>query len=300
MLSSLIVLNQNSSEKFELKFDFPVFRLNTCQRQLIMFSKEDYVNSNNNFEFFNGEEGYKFLLEVLCGMQSKVIAESEIVSQFKEAYQGYLSSSERDPRIIRILEKLLKDAKEIRTNYLIGVGQKTYAAIARKIILKEQYSKRVLVVGTGNLSIDIINQLKKRFDQIYVTGRNSESVQDICLEHMTRPLEWKDYEMYEEFQLIVNTIGADNITLFCDQFFSPWHSKHGERKLFIDLGSPTILNTDLTKDHGVIKLEDIFEQSVIREKEKIEKINQAQQAITELTKKRLHFLSLKQKGARVV
>lgn len=274
-----------------------VFVLNTCQRFLVIAESKPIENidlpTELNLEVHNSEAGYQFLLQVICGLKSKVIAESEIVKQFKDAYSEYLRSETRNPKIIRILEKLFKDSKEVRTNYLKGVGQKTYAAITRKILLEKSNSKRVLVIGSGNLAIDVVNQVKKHFDQIYVTGRNRDKIQDICHEHLTLPLDWKDFNNYTEFSLIVNTIGTDNLVLFQEGFFTEWDEKHSEKRVFVDLGHPSIISTKMTSKEGVIRLKDIFEKSVVREKERVEKIEAAKIAIGDLSAKRLSTLKIK-------
>ncbi len=266
------------------------FIINTCQR-VLMIGLESY-GPVQSFECFNGKEGYEFLLKVICGLKSKVVAESEIVKQFKDALGLYLSLQTRNTKLIQIIEKLFKDSKEIRTNYLKGVGQKTYAAITRKILLENPYSKRVLVVGSGTLSIDVINQLKKRFEQIYVTGRNSEAVQEICQEHMTRALDWKDFDNYMQFPLIVNTIGTDDLVLFHPEFFAGWEERHQAKKLFIDLGYPSVINTELDTNSGVIRLKDIFQKSVIKEREKIEKLEAAKEAIESISEKRHELFTI--------
>lgn len=292
----------NSGDQFVLK---------TCQRALIVGTQESSINHilselierNISFEKFNGQESYEFLLRVICGLKSKVVAESEIVKQFKDAYLQYLELDNRDSKIIRILEKLFKDAKEIRTQYLKGVGQKTYAAITRKILLENQISKRVLVIGNGNLAVDVVNQIRKHYGQIYVSGRNRDKILQICQDLVVRPLAWKDFDIYEEFSIIVNTIGTDNLTLFEEDFFKTWTENHGNKKLFIDLGHPSVIDTAMKRENGVIRLKDIFEKSLIREREKIEKLELANNAISDLTEKRHKLFGLnvkKPKGAEIV
>lgn len=267
------------------------FVMQTCQRTLFLdinqMPARSIENSNSEEDFYlRGLDAYHFLLEVICGIQSKVLAESEIVSQFKEAYLEYLKKENRDSKIIRILEKLLKDAKQIRSEYLSGVGQKTYAAITRKIIGEVETPKRLLIIGTGNLSVDVINQMKKRVDSIYLSARNYNKVQELCQQHILQPLEWRDFDMYKEFSHIVNTVGTDDLTLFDHNFFVEWKEIQKENSIFIDLGSPSIVDTEFSSSQGVIRLEDIFQKSIIKEKEKLEKIEKAQEAIKDVTQKR--------------
>src|SRR5690606_35521963 len=138
------------------------FILKTCQRTVIV-SLEAHSDLLNNCTHVNqGTEAYRYLLEVICGLKSKLVGENEIVGQFKDAYKAYLQNGNRDNRLISILEKLFKDAKEIRSQYLVGLCQKTYSSIARKHIVGKQNAKQVLILGSGSLAEDLINQFKKK------------------------------------------------------------------------------------------------------------------------------------------
>ena len=57
-------------------------------------------------------------------------------------------------------------------------------------------------------------------------------------------------------------------------------------KLFIDLGSPSVIETNLTERDGVLRLEDIFRQSAKLNIEKMEKVNKAKNTILLLAQKR--------------
>lgn len=261
-----------------------VFTLKTCQRQLLMTWGKLETGGEGGVEY-KGIAAYRYLLGVICGMQSKVLAESEIMAQFKRAYWDYLEFSERQSSLIRVLEKLLKDAKEIRCRYLEGVGQKTYAAITRKLIFEQTLPKRILIIGSGLLAKDMVNQFKKKVDQIYISSRNQEKIQEFCRYDLTYPLEWSDKELYLEFPFIVNAVGVSGLTLLDDDFFQLWRKRH-DRLLFVDLGEPSSIVTDLGREEGVIRLGDVIERSMIREQEKQKKIQLAGEAIDEFSAKR--------------
>lgn len=59
-----------------------------------------------------------------------------------------------------------------------------------------------------------------------------------------------------------------------------------QMKLFIDLGSPSVIETNLTERDGVLRLEDIFRQSAKLNIEKMEKVNKAKNTILLLAQKR--------------
>ena len=64
-------------------------------------------------------------------------------------------------------------------------------------------------------------------------------------------------------------------------------------RLFIDLGSPSIIETSLPFSEGVMRLEDIFNQGAIHEQHKMTQVDNAKQAMVELSKQRNYVLQRK-------
>jgi len=270
--------------------DQEFFYLSTCQRVLYLgfnFIPHHYFDKyREETELYAGSHAYTFLLETICGLKSKVAGENEIVSQFKTAFTEYLSREERNPKLIRVIEKLFQDAKKIRTGHLLNVGQQSYAGITRRLLEKKGLEQRVLLVGNGALSQSLVKVLKKKFD-IYITGRNSEKVERFCQINGVKPVRWLNFHDWSDFPLIVNTIGADEI-IFDDFFFELWMDRnpHKEMRQFIDLGCPSVLETKHTLEQGVAKLKDVFDKGDILDREKEAKIIRAKVAIQELTQLR--------------
>lgn len=275
-----------------------VFILKTCQRTLILgIGEAPFLHLRKNAlkedvitDIFEGINAYTFLLETICGLRSEVLAEYEVVSQFKDSYQEFLKLPERHSHLIQVLEKLFSDNKKVRTDHLTEIGQLTYAGIARKIIHNAVNEGEVLVLGSGTLAEDLVKLLKKKH-RVFISARNVKRVEDMCLNYNLEPIEWNQQAMYARFPFIVNTIGAE-LTLFNEFFFTQFFqnnrsiSSQQQMKLFIDLGSPSVIKTKLTEKEGVLRLEDIFRQSAKLNLEKMEKVKRAQELIAMLAEKR--------------
>ena len=275
-----------------------VFVLKTCQRTLVvgigeapfLHLRESALREDVITDIFEGQNAYVFLLETICGLRSEVVAEYEVVSQFKDTYQEFLKTPERNNQIMSILEKLFQDNKKIRSEHLTEIGQLTYAGIARKLIHSAVNDGDVLVLGSGTLAEDLIKLLKKKHN-VFISARNVARVQELSTTYALEAIPWDDKAAYAKFPFIVNTIGADSVLFnetFFSQFFSTniFHAPAQQMKLFIDLGSPSVIETNLTEQDGVLRLEDIFRQSAKLNIEKMEKVNKAKHAILELAKKR--------------
>jgi glutamyl-tRNA reductase len=262
-----------------------MFVLKTCQRTLVLtFDHPTYEHfSFSNQQPLAGEEAYIFLLETICGLKSKLIGENEIVGQFKEAYKIYSQATLRDTRLQRILEKLFKDAKEIRTEYLIGISQKTYASLARKHFIQRAKASHIVVIGSGALAEDLINQFKKKA-LVSICARNTEKVNELAKAHQLNVIPWEDRSTLVHQPFLANTIGHESV-IFDEKFFQAW-SDLQKHRLFVDLGSPSVIETSLTLSEGVVRLNDIFNEGAIVEDHKQQQINLAREAMYAMAQKR--------------
>ncbi|RPJ76435.1 MAG: hypothetical protein EHM20_07460 [Alphaproteobacteria bacterium] len=308
MINGLTVINLKAQASVRPS-NGEVFVLKTCQRTLIIGCGKlpfYHLDDQNDIrDMFTGDQAYIFLLETICGLKSEVLAEYEVVGQFKDAYAEYAQLPFKKNHIRTLLEKLFQDSKKIRTEHLTEIGQLSYAGIARKLIYSNSQLSDVLVVGSGNLAVDLIKLLKKKH-RVFLTARNTQRVSELATEHSVEVIPWLDYASYKKFTSIVNTIGA-NETLFEHSFFNDWKNECENRdllsddssqtntcdsKLFIDLGSPSVIKTNLSENEGVLRLEDIFRQSAKMNIEKMEKIRCAKESILKLCENRKQTFSI--------
>jgi glutamyl-tRNA reductase len=277
---TLIHLPQNAPENATLCPGS--FVLRTCQRQLIVnlgqFGLEPLPVLG---ELHQGKMAYRFLLETIVGLKSQVLAETEITAQFKQAYKDYIAQEVRHVSLMTILEKLFKDAKQIRSKYLLEVGQQSYAGITRKILHRELKQRRqVVVLGSGQLAFDIVKLLHRRFE-ITVCARNPAKLATMTSQYALKTSCWSQRHGLWLEPVVINTIGAEEV-LFENNFFDSWHNTHEQERLFIDLSSPSVIQTPLTRREGIIRLEDIFAHGVILDEEKKRKVSSALNAIGDL------------------
>ncbi len=103
-------------------------------------------------ELMSNEEAYQFLLELICGLKSKVLGETEILGQFKDFCQREEGSSHW-PYFQVWMKNLLQDAKNIREEYLRGLGQQSYGGYLRSRLAPHS---DLLILGAGSLVSDLL------------------------------------------------------------------------------------------------------------------------------------------------
>lgn len=136
----------------------------TCLRE-IHFVPETETDASDVLE---DAEAYALLLEVVCGLRSPIIGETEVQAQFK---QFLASEAHADPALARIGQRVLGDAKHIRHKYLQGFGAHSYGRRAAEYLTGE----RLAVVGTGALAAEV-TQAAPAAMPVDVWGRSAERV----------------------------------------------------------------------------------------------------------------------------
>lgn len=299
MLDGLKLWNFSSGTHPEVELTGTTFILKTCQRSLVLSLNRFPFKGQElpPHELETGDTAYFYLLETICGLKSKLIGENEIVGQFKEAYKIYGQATFKDTKLLLVLEKLFKDAKDIRTQYLIGISQKTYASLTRRHLIQKAKADHVVVVGSGSLAEDLINQFKKKA-RVSICARNTVRVGALAQLHGLTIIPWEERHTLVNQPYIANTVGSESI-LFDEDFFTQWKMNNGSRK-FVDLGSPSVINTHLGSQEGVVRLDDIFDEGAIVEGQKQQQIELARAAMLEVSQKRKSLFAAKFKPSTAV
>jgi hypothetical protein len=134
-----------------------VFYVKTCQRQLwIFFDSRSFALEGA--QLLQSFPAYVFLLQICCGLQSKVPAETEIFGQIKKAWQDYCYQYQNRGCLDEFMQKLFEDTKDIRAQYLQGLGSSSYGSLLRFFFKKKE--QRLLLVGAGQLADALMPFLK--------------------------------------------------------------------------------------------------------------------------------------------
>ena len=166
-LSDLIVLNRRSATDAaaaNLRLaDACVVQ--TCLRQVQIGTRAGLdqgrlpEGTEAAFEVRHGAEAYEFLLRLACGLESAIPGETEILGQIKEAWREYEAQNALSARRLRPwLQRLLAETKEIRSEYIVGLGSATYGSLTRRL-LGGRPSGTTLLLGAGQLAATVLPYL---------------------------------------------------------------------------------------------------------------------------------------------
>jgi glutamyl-tRNA reductase len=162
MISQLTIVHRRKPETFEKgAVGFRVFA--TCLRSLaISFSETEFSDVRATDQIFRGEDAYRFLLEVTCGLQSPIVGETEVFGQFRHFADQW---SERNS----FFQNLYADIKAIRQAHLSHLGSQSYGSWVRKQVSS---TTPVHIVGTGQLAGEVLIWLRKQNANIKIYSRS--------------------------------------------------------------------------------------------------------------------------------
>jgi glutamyl-tRNAGlu reductase-like protein len=136
-----------------------VFQIDTCQRRvalltdpLVLERLRSHLPSDGAVQVFSGAEAYSFLLRFACGLESRLLAETEIFGQIKQAWRAYeLAAGSLCRQLGPLMRQLFQDTKAIRAQHLSGTGSASYGSQVRRL-LRDGSSGPALLIGAGQLA----------------------------------------------------------------------------------------------------------------------------------------------------
>lgn len=154
-----------------------------------------------------GKEALSHIFQVVSSLDSMVIGETQITSQFKEAFRIAKETGTTGKIINRLYEKALRTAKRVRTE--TGISKNavsvSYVAVelARKIFGGLKKTK-VLLIGAGEMGELCARYLKKLQASLFITNRTYEKAVELAQELEGHTLRFESLEDYlHEFEIVI-------------------------------------------------------------------------------------------------
>jgi glutamyl-tRNA reductase len=166
-----------------------LFLIDTCQRRVAVVNDREALErarlefpSDGAIETFEGVDAYAFLLRFACGLESKLVAETEIFGQIKQAWRSF--SERGSPQLARQLspwvQLLFQDAKAVRAQYLAKLGSASYGSQVRRLLGEDAKGGPTLLIGAGQLAQSVAPWLTG--SQLWLSNRTVERAAELSRE----------------------------------------------------------------------------------------------------------------------
>ncbi len=155
------------------------WRVETCQRRFVAWSSAEAATGDT----LSGADAYEWLLRVACGLESRIVGETDVFGQLKAAWSAQAPMMEDGQRngLHFWVQKIFEDAKEVRAQYLQGVGGSTYGTRVRNLLAERVSERRevALLVGAGQLGEAILPFLGEFAREVRVWNRSSSRLAEL-------------------------------------------------------------------------------------------------------------------------
>ena len=247
--------------------------------ELIKLKGADTKIKRNSF-FLEGDKAIAHVFRVASGLESMVVGETQIVSQFKEAYRIAKELGCTGKVLNRLYEKALRTAKRVRTE--TGIGRNaisvSYVAVElAKRIFGNLANVKVLLVGAGEMAELSAKYLKKLKAHLFITNRTYERAVELAKELEGNVLRFEELADYlHEFDIVIVSTGSKKYIIDY-QMVKKAIKKRGYKPIFfIDISvprnvDPAISQIDEVFLYDIDDLQDVAEKNLkerLKEKEK--------------------------------
>lgn len=250
----------------------PLVLLSTCNRTEIYFYADDLAEVHSCIlnilktelgldESFDQKlytyfhtDCFLHLVRVTAGLDSAILAETEIQGQVKQAYESACQLANLPYELHYLFQKALKIGKEFRTEFQLGRGipdlEHAIFSIGESKLPNPQDAK-VLFIGASEINQKILRHLKtKNIQDISLCNRSSFMAQKIAKEHQIKLLDWQTISHWHLYDWII--LG----TKCTDHLITHQHINHKNisHKLVIDLSVPRNVEPRLARDSRITLL----------------------------------------------
>lgn len=281
--------------------------LSTCNRTEIYFSSEDLTVTHSyllnillqevggEVEDFNqklysyfGYNCFNHLSRVTAGLDSAIIAETEIQGQVKVAYEMTQEYANLPCDLHFMFQKALHIGKQVRTTLPLGRGMPDLEDAIYNIgaqMFPTPKQAKVLFVGASEINHKIIRLFKQKgIKDITLCNRSKKPGLMICEDQQIKSMEWGNLTLWHTFDWIICGTKAPYYLL--NKNHIPGDSPH-QQKLIIDLSVPRNAEPALAREPyiSLLNIDQVNRTLKARKRNMNHMILQAEEIIAEAAKK---------------
>jgi len=258
----------------------------TCQRRVFISINSAFVNplglmdrrgaANSPDNVLSGEQAYAKLLKILCGLESKILAETEVFGQFKI----FAAALPANSRFKRLAQDLILDVRDLRKSCLGGIGLRSYGSLSQFYVAG---LKSVALIGGGQLAQKILPYLNEANQRVSIYLRQPAKAA-LLPQRLTKGA--KIYSLYED-AIIHPPQGVIIAAPISTRAIENWlKTAFIKPEIIVDLRDQSVdQRLDFAKK--LVTLDDLFLEIEETSQILLTKVERAENQVVQLTKQRL-------------
>ena len=253
---------------------------------------------NENIEFVENQEALHHLLKLTSGLDSMVLGEEQILGQIKNSITSAREVKASGQHLNTLFDKAIRIGTRIRNSSGIGAGGISVGSMAVKLAeenIDDLKTKKVLLIGTGEVSTLVAKSLQRRGYVFDVTSRTIGRSETFCETMGGNPIKFEDVlSGFDNYDVIFVATTAPYFLVTNDRITEAMKNKN-KGMMILDLSNPRTVDEKVAMIGGVklMNLDQIAEMveknmnARLNKVKTVENIINEEVSVLEATMKRL-------------
>jgi glutamyl-tRNA reductase len=209
---------------------------------------------NENVEFVENQEAFHHLLKLTSGLDSMVLGEEQILGQIKKSITSAREIKASGQHLNTLFDKAIRVGTRIRNSSGIGKGGISVGSMAVKLAeenIDELKTKKILLIGTGEVSTLVAKSLQRRGYAFNVTSRTIGRSQTFCENMGGQAVKFEEVlSGFDEYDIIFVATTAPYFLVTHERITAAMDDKN-KGMMILDLSNPRTVDEKVATIAGV-------------------------------------------------
>ena len=239
-----------------------------------------------NVEFVENGEALHHLLKLTSGLDSMVVGEEQILGQIKNSITSARNAKASGQHLNNLFDKAIRIGTRIRNSTGINRGGISVGSMAVKLAeenIDELKLKKILLIGTGEVSTLVAKSLGRRGYDFVVTSRTMDRSQAFCETMGGRPVKFEEVLTgFENYDVLFVATTAPYFLVTQERIIKAMQGKKNGM-MILDLSNPRTVDEKVATIGGVklMNLDQIAEMVEKNMKSRLNKVKSVENIISE-------------------
>ncbi len=241
---------------------------------------------DENMEFVENQKALHHLLKLTSGLDSMVLGEEQILGQIKNSITSAREVKASGQHLNTLFDKAIRIGTRIRNSSGIGAGGISIGSMAVKVAeenIDELKTKRVLLIGTGEVSTLVAKSLQRRGYMFDVTSRTIGRSETFCETMGGNPIKFETVlSGFDNYDVIFVATTAPYFLVTNEKITKAMKSK-SKGMMILDLSNPRTVDERVATIGGVklMNLDQIAEMVEKNMNARLNKVKTVENIISE-------------------
>jgi len=241
---------------------------------------------NENLEFVENQEALFHLLKLTSGLDSMVLGEEQILGQIKNSITSARKIKASGQHLNTLFDKAIRIGTRIRNSSGIGRGGISVGSMAVKLAeenIDELKTKKILLIGTGEVSTLVAKSLQRRGYAFDVTSRTIQRSHTFCETMGGKPIKFEEVlSGFENYHVLFVATTAPYFLVTYERIMEAMKDKN-KGMMILDLSNPRTVDEKVATIGGVklMNLDQIAEMVEKNMKARLNKVKTIENIINE-------------------